>query len=540
MSMVPGTRFWKLGNIFPPSRYFDVFVLGWSLLIFLGVRAILYRHQLLNVDEAHFAACAARVIDTNGFAIVGCRDSKPPGIFWLYETGFRIFGAYNITAVRWLQAGGVVLAAVFLYLAAGVTKHKSAGAMAAGLFLLAMSMDQAVVAAKTEALAVLPMCLGMWALVRAIRSGSLAMCAVAGVAAALASLCKQPAGIILLASLAAVSIYGDVRRWRMCASVLAGFAAVHALVLGIYLSLGGLQDYIRQTLELPSIYASIARISMVRRVFRMLTYTEEYGRLMPIMGIFGSAGVAYCMHGLLVRWRDTTPATNVLCVASLFAVTGVVAAFAGADLYLNYFIMAIPGLAACAGIFLAFLFDFFKNRDGNPFRYAMATALFVGLLGNGVLALKEPAKSIIDAGGAPGADPLASVLKTLTTQSDRIYVWGYSPDVYVRADRVPASRYVLTDVLVGFFGEGAAHVDARSRQEKAEPGAWARFFEDLERTPPRVFVDASQNDLFGSGSFSIDHYPELESWLAKNYVLHSEHVQGAKKNIFKVYLRRDG
>src|SRR5262249_2311832 len=155
-----------------------------------------------------------------------------------------------------------------------------------------------------------------------------------------------------------------------------------------------------------------------------------------------------------------------------------------------------------------------------------------------ILALKEPAKSIIDSSPAATSDPLAATLRGLSTPNDRIYVWGYSPDVYVRAGRVPASRYVLTDVLVGFFGEGAAPVDAQARQALAEPGGWDKFFADLERTPPKVFVDASQNDLFASGSFSIDHYPRLQAWLAEHYVFHSDYVQGSKKNVFRVYLRK--
>lgn len=516
----------------------SVIVFLFSALVFVLVRWILNASVLLNIDEAHFAACAARVIDAQDFALIGCRDNKPPGIFWLYEIGIRLFGIYNISAVRWLQTAGLVIAAYFLYLTAQQSKLKSAGAWTASLFLLAMSVDQAMVAAKTEALAVLPMAVGAFAITKSVLSGKPWLCFVFGACAAAASLCKQPAGIVLVAGAIVVLVCTRDRRAKMLASIAAGFAVTYLLVIAVYTAKQGLSDFFLQVIELPSKYASVDRISLSRRLFRVLTYTEEYGRLTPVLSACGIGGLVFVLREVL-RGRTTNSESGpVFLTAALFAALGLLAAFAGADLYLNYYIMALPGFALCAGLFIALLLaNFPMSQSDSPLLLSIKLMLLLGLASNGILSLKEPLKSVLDK-QAPTEDSLASTVQQLAGSDGKIYVWGYSPDVYVRANRIPASRYVLTDVLVGFFGEGSRQVDAKSRLQLSEPGGWDKFLSDITKTPPQVFVDASENDLFGSGSFSIDEYPALQDWIRRNYVLHSEFNQGIKSNVFRVYVRK--
>ena len=70
---------------------------------------------------------------------------------------------------------------------------------------------------------------------------------------------------------------------------------------------------------------------------------------------------------------------------------------------------------------------------------------------------------------------------------DRIFVWGQSSQVYLDAERRPASRYIATFPLTGYiFGGPLPGVDTRSR---ILPGAWDTLQRDFAAHPPAFIVD---------------------------------------------------
>src|SRR5207247_3592068 len=59
-----------------------------------------FAHRLLDGDEAIYGSIAVLMNMSGDLYGSGGVDNKPPGIFWLYALTFRVFGAYQMTAVH--------------------------------------------------------------------------------------------------------------------------------------------------------------------------------------------------------------------------------------------------------------------------------------------------------------------------------------------------------------------------------------------------------------------------------------------------------
>ena len=74
--------------------------LGIAVLATLVVRLLTLSVTSLNADEAHYAACVARIMAVDEWPIVGCREIKPPGIFLVYQVAFGLTSPYDMHGVR--------------------------------------------------------------------------------------------------------------------------------------------------------------------------------------------------------------------------------------------------------------------------------------------------------------------------------------------------------------------------------------------------------------------------------------------------------
>src|SRR5437870_13365327 len=68
-----------------------------------------FLHRLLDGDEAIYGSIAVLMNLGGGLYDSGGVDNKPPGVFWIYSLTFRLFGAYQMTAVH--AVGFVAMAA---------------------------------------------------------------------------------------------------------------------------------------------------------------------------------------------------------------------------------------------------------------------------------------------------------------------------------------------------------------------------------------------------------------------------------------------
>src|SRR6267143_6670829 len=115
-------------------------------------------HRLLDGDEAIYASIAALMNTGGPLYAEGGVDNKPPGIFWVYATTFRLFGMYQMTAVHAVTLLAIGATCVFVFLIATNVGTIRAGVLAAIFYgVMTAAGNPRLLAANTEAFMMLPL-----------------------------------------------------------------------------------------------------------------------------------------------------------------------------------------------------------------------------------------------------------------------------------------------------------------------------------------------------------------------------------------------
>jgi hypothetical protein len=79
---------------------------------------------------------------------------------------------------------------------------------------------------------------------------------------------------------------------------------------------------------------------------------------------------------------------------------------------------------------------------------------------------------------------LSEYIKLNSGRQEKIFVWGFSPEIYVLTDRMPAARYTHCNFLTGMipWTNWQPGVDTSNM---IVPGAWKIFMEEIERNKPK-------------------------------------------------------
>jgi hypothetical protein len=130
-----------------------------AALLALAVAAVLYiarlhfgawQHEAIQIDELHFATCAARGWAVDQFPVAGCHDNKAPLIYILHQ--LVQWGSTGIALLRIKVAAFSVV--LLIATAAAFTAHRMGGRLAAlaaaGLVLLVFAARPDTMALKTE------------------------------------------------------------------------------------------------------------------------------------------------------------------------------------------------------------------------------------------------------------------------------------------------------------------------------------------------------------------------------------------------------
>ncbi|MBL7686261.1 MAG: hypothetical protein JNK65_09560 [Deltaproteobacteria bacterium] len=116
--------------------------------------------------------------------------------------------------------------------------------------------------------------------------------------------------------------------------------------------------------------------------------------------------------------------------------------------------------------------------------------------------------------------PYGEFIQQQTKAEDRVFVWGYTPAVYWYADRLPATRFMWSDLLSGrvpgiVLNSQTVQTDALIMLE-----AWDMLFEDFIKHPPELVVDMAPTGLHDYIHFPISRFSRLQQYLDQHYVLY--------------------
>jgi hypothetical protein len=204
---------------------------------------------------------------------------------------------------------------------------------------------------------------------------------------------------------------------------------------------------------------------------------------------------------------DTDPATGpdtepradldlwLLLGASLL---GVVAGF---RFFPHYLLQALPAVALLAA------------RGATRHRAWVRPALGWGI-----------ASSVVAVGlawGVAATDPpavevdLARHVREHTDPDQRVLVWGNLPEVYWRADRLPAGGFTHSEFVTGWSGgrrpRTATEADVPDRE------LYDEWIARLEADPPELIVDTAAADLRGGRWFPLEGFDALADLVDERY-----------------------
>ena len=215
------------------------------------------------------------------------------------------------------------------------------------------------------------------------------------------------------------------------------------------------------------------------------------------MAIFWVAALA-----LAWRWRGLDAKERLIVIWLAVAMVG---SLAGGHLSWHYFIQAMGPLAVLAA--LAF--------DRLALKRWVAIAAIAGIV------IPAAAWWVYDIGAdpltydagvsIPQHEAVAAYIHAHTSASDRVFVWGVWPALYVESDRNMASRF--PGFLRGFArgsGQPPSNWDTTS-------DVWPLLQSDLAANPPALIVDTSPADWSSFAPYPMSDYPVVADLVARSY-----------------------
>jgi 4-amino-4-deoxy-L-arabinose transferase-like glycosyltransferase len=447
-----------------------------------------FLHRLMDGDEAIYASIATLMNTGGGLYAEGGVDNKPPGIFWVYSTTFRVFGAYQMTAVHAAALVAVAATCVLIYFIARELGSRKVGMLAALFYgILTAAGNPRLLAANTEIFMMLPLAGSVLLMLRR----QWFWCGMLLVAA---GAFRQSAAInVLLVAIAILWLEVPNLRWRafglFATGLIAGLAGL-AVVLSVT---GSLTGFWRWTVQVLYGYASTQLTTDViwsRARDSVLAFIAA-------MAVMWIAALAFA-----ARWRTSTINERLVVVWLIVAMVG---SFAGGHLSWHYFIQAMGPLAVLAAL------GFDRIALKRRVAIAAAVGIVIPAVAWWVFDVSADPLTYDFNGSVPQHQKAAAYIHDNTSPSDRIFVWGVWPALYVESDRLMSSRFP------GFLRGFPRGSNVAPNNWDTSPDVWPLLQADLSANPPMLIVDTAAAGWSDFSKYPMSNYPVLAELVANRY-----------------------
>jgi hypothetical protein len=219
--------------------------------------------------------------------------------------------------------------------------------------------------------------------------------------------------------------------------------------------------------------------------------------------------------GAATAWSVPTgdsPVPSLRNATAIWAAGSLVAVCLGGRFYGHYFIQLVPPLAILAAGPLS-------SRGASAL--AMSRAALVALAVSACVwtaaGYFRIASTRLDSQRPPIRE-VSERVRAMTRPADRIFVWGYWPELYYRAERLPASRFVFPQSLAGYVpGNPFTLLPGSDPTPFIVKAHWQQFAEDIERRPAELIVDTAPGAIHFWERYPVARYPVLRTLLAQRY-----------------------
>lgn len=515
------------------GRFFFAAVAG-ILILGAVLRVPSLAIPIWNMDESVSAVMGDAILN-GGTVYHDAVDHRGPVTYFVYALIFKVFGRDNMVAIH-LSLMVVAAAITLMIIALGLLIGLRAGALFAGL-LFALSgtigaLGWDVYAFHTEWIMIAFTTAAALSLLRALRGGfRLGWMLISGICCGLAFWTKQPSVMDVIGMglfvLFAILFEGDgppKQRIRECAKLVAvmfaGFAAVGLMFVAYFLHRGAWKDFVFYFWTYNSRYY-VAASSWRDRTMGWYASTGTAGRSLGLCTL--AAAGAFLILTSRRRNGDGTRSPWLL-----FPVFWGVFSFVGSCMsgrsFGHYFLETMPSWCLLAGVIIEAVgnsvFSPAPASGASDSSRRNAVALVAAcLLVPGIFPVV--AQVFWDVGhirafrNSP-ENLSAAFIRNNSLPSDRIFVWGFDPDIYVLSHRRPASRYTFCNFLVGLVPWLNTAPDINT-DRWIVPGSMDTLMGDLQSHLPLFIVDTSPGDINYYGKYPISRYEPLARLLADRY-----------------------
>ena len=498
--------------------------------------------QIWSVDEGSTYTMAQQIL-AGDVPYRDAADNRNPLLAYFKAGVFALAGDWNIAAVQIALSLLIGIAGLLLWGTARRAGDGPAGVAAALWFILLSFVYLSafdIMAVHTGWLMLVLSCTGFWAFAAAWQQHRLHWAATAGAALGLAFLAKQPGlldcGTLLVVCALVAGIEPERRRFALRAAALlaAGFAAVVGLALAYFWSHDAIRDFLLYSWTYNTRYY-VPEIQLGERLL---------GARMPFVLAAQHAPAALLAGGaaaillLSVAWRHlcsrprSVPLLPWLILG--WTASGIVSTALSGRTFDHYSLQVLPGLCLACGWITARLWERIGRwRDSR--KSAAAWAGRVGLAAAAASLTVAAAERVRELRPDDGtAREIGEFVGRLTGPRERIFVWGYSPETYVFARRLPSTRFLYTNYLTGLIPW--TNLDLLKDTAYAViPGSWDDFWRDWAKHPPAAIVDT----LGQRGYLKYPLQKQVRLW--SEITAHYAEIGGefARSRGYRIFVRAD-
>jgi hypothetical protein len=487
----------------------------WWLLLLILSAAILrlpaFVNPIIDEDEAFYAA-AAQIVNHGGKLYQDAAELKPPLLMYFYALGFSILGddlrlLHGATAI-WVLATAAGIGGI----ARRLSGKWEVCYLAALLYVLfTPTFVPQALATNGEILLNLPLALGAFLFLKSEPRRRQALLFLSGVCCGLAFLFKYQGGIFLAVILAYMLVTRCwlAKRWpdkiagRQSLLVIGGFASVLLSLYAIFRYLGNWEDFYFWGWKFNFIFME----DFTRRYFfqRLFAHAPRFFLIWIVLWIFTFLAI----YKTLRAPREIAPGYH---LATLWLLGSLLAVGVGGKFFGHYFIQLLPPLTVLAGVAMA---DWWSQNVGWKRAAVLAGIIIPPIIYLGVNWREEQKRMN---GENRYFQTIAAEVRKRSAPADKIFIWGRMPELYYFSQRLPASRFIASNFVVGMTTYNFADTSARYDSSRSAP-MLRLLMDDLIKNHPKLIIDTAPQNFRQFGKYPISDIAPLQEFIGKNYQL---------------------
>lgn len=457
----------------------------------LAVRWPVLDRQIWNLDEGSTITMAQMVLDGQ-VLFRDAADNRTPLVPYVKALILAVTGDWNTRAIHIAVALMLGFTAVLLWSTCRRLGHEAVGVFAALAFLglgtgLIPPID--ALAAHTGWFLIFFSALGFWLFSAALDREARPTAFASGACFGLAMLAKQPGlldfGVTVVIVLLLALGRERAQAWRLLPAMAAGFVLPLAVTLAYFASHGALAD-LRFYAWTYNTQVYVPEVPLGRRLAAVQIPLRLLAERMPAALALGSAAAAGLLWLVFVRERRE-PAKAVLAWLTLgWSATGLLSTMLSGRDFAHYSIQVLPGVCLACSWSLAWCWRRAGEAHAASRRLVLRALPVLALLS---LLLPGAWWTATAEARDDGTAGIGEIIRQHSRPDERIFIWGYLPELHVFAQRLPSTRFFYTNWVTGLIPW--TNVDwMKDTAYAVIPGTAEQMQGDYRRRPPAIVVDS--------------------------------------------------